>query len=81
MKNPYEVLGVSPGASKDDCRKAYRKLSRLYHPDSPSGDQKRFIEIKEAWEFIESGKKMVQAVKRTGLRHKTLFTFESVSLA
>ena len=34
MRDPYDVLGVPRGASDDDIKKAYRKLSRLYHPDA-----------------------------------------------
>ena len=33
-KNPYDVLGVSPSASDDEIKKAYRDLTRKYHPDA-----------------------------------------------
>lgn len=32
--NPYDVLGIDPSASDDEVKKAYRKLSRKYHPDA-----------------------------------------------
>ena len=34
MRDPYQVLGVSRDASDDEIKKAYRKLSRKYHPDA-----------------------------------------------
>lgn len=58
MSNPYEVLGVAPNASNDEVKKAYRELSRKYHPDSyadnPLADlaEEKFKEVQEAYEQI-----------------------------
>ena len=34
MQDPYQTLGVAPDASEEDVKKAYRTLSRKYHPDA-----------------------------------------------
>ena len=43
MNDPYSVLGISRGATDDEIKKAYRALSRKYHPDAninnPNKDQ------------------------------------------
>ena len=51
-KNYYDVLGVSKNASQDDIKKAYRSLSKKYHPDRTGGDDSKFKEINEAYDTL-----------------------------
>ena len=56
----YEVLGVQKNASKDDIKKAYRKLAVQYHPDKNPGDkvaEEKFKEATEAYEVLADDKK------------------------
>ncbi|MCL2589195.1 MAG: J domain-containing protein [Oscillospiraceae bacterium] len=59
MRDPYKVLGVSPTASEDDVKKAYRELARKYHPDNyhdnPLADlaSEKMKEINEAYDAIQ----------------------------
>lgn len=51
----YEVLGITKDATKEDIKKAYRKLARKYHPDVNQGDksaEEKFKEVKEAYEVL-----------------------------
>jgi len=60
MNNYYETLGVSKDATQDEIKKAYRKLSKQYHPDvNPEGDEK-FKEISVAYDTIGDETKRVQ---------------------
>jgi curved DNA-binding protein len=52
--SPYQVLGLTPGASDDEVKKAYRTLAMKHHPDR-GGDENEFKKIKEAYEAITSG--------------------------
>ena len=55
----YEVLGLQKGASDDEIKKAYRKLSKKYHPDinkEPDAEAK-FKEISEAYEILSDPQK------------------------
>lgn len=58
----YEILGLPDNAPLSDVRKNYRKLVMLYHPDKNQAPdaERRFIEIKEAYEII-TGKKVAPA--------------------
>lgn len=58
ITNPYQVLNVTPNASNDEIKKAYRDLSRKYHPDSYVDNplsglaEEKFKEVQEAYEQI-----------------------------
>lgn len=55
-KNYYDILGVDKKASKDEVKKAFRKLAQKYHPDK-GGDEARFKEITEAYSVLADEKK------------------------
>lgn len=58
MSNPYEVLGVTPGASDEEIKKAYRSLSRKYHPDANVNNpnkaqaEEKFKQVQQAYDQI-----------------------------
>lgn len=56
----YKILGVSKGASEDDIKRAYRKLAQEYHPDRPTGNEKKFKEINEAYQVLSNKEKRAQ---------------------
>ena len=64
----YEVLGVARGASKEEIKKAYRRLAVQNHPDRNPGDkeaEERFKEATEAYEVLADDQKR-QAYKQFG---------------
>lgn len=54
MENPYNILGVSPTATNDEIKKAYRSLAMRHHPDRDTrpGAENRFNAIKTAYELL-----------------------------
>lgn len=58
----YEVLGVSKTASKEEIKKAYRKLSKQFHPDinKEANASEKFQEVKDAYEVLSDEQKRAQ---------------------
>ncbi len=56
----YEVLGVNKGATGDEIKKAFRKMSKKYHPDLNPGDktaEENFKEVNEAYQVLSDDEK------------------------
>lgn len=56
--DPYKVLGISPNASDEEVKKAYRSLTKKYHPDLNQNDpnaEKKYAEINAAYDMITKG--------------------------
>ena len=60
IDDPYKVLGVSPNASDEEIKQAYRRLAKKYHPDLNPGDEeaaKKMQQINAAYEQIKNPEK------------------------
>ncbi len=78
MRDPYEVLGVSRGASDDEIKKAYRAKCKRWHPDLNPNDptaEEHFKEVQAAYDAITKGEtgpqmggKSLRQQPTTGLR-------------
>jgi len=72
MKDPYEVLGLQRGATKEEVKHAYRILAKKYHPDmnvdNPLADlaEEKFKEIQQAYDDIMNGSSSSSSYKTNG---------------
>ncbi|MDO5016651.1 MAG: DnaJ domain-containing protein [Eubacteriales bacterium] len=59
--DPYKILGLEPGASKDEAKKAQRQLAKKYHPDQYTNPvakemaEEKMSDINRAYDMIASG--------------------------
>ena len=50
--DPYEILGVAVSADKKTIKSQYKKLSLIYHPDKPTGNEKLFMKLRKAYDAL-----------------------------
>ncbi|XP_050539274.1 translocation protein SEC63 homolog [Daktulosphaira vitifoliae] len=50
--DPYDILNVPIGTNEKVIKKAYRKLSLIYHPDKETGDEKKFMKLTKAYQAL-----------------------------
>ena len=77
MNNPYSVLGISPDATDEEVKQAYRELARKYHPDkyrdSDLADRagEKMKEINAAYEEIQKQRSGRAGAQNEGYRGQT----------
>lgn len=77
MEDYYQILGVPPDASDEEIKKAFWRLAKKYHPDSPTGDPEKFKKINEAYQVLSDKRKraMYDQQRKFGFTQQDLTDF------
>src|SRR3989344_2410660 len=59
-KDYYQILGIPKSASREEIKKAFRKLAHKYHPDKGGGDDSKFKEVNEAYQILSDDRKRAE---------------------
>lgn len=68
ISDPYKVLGISPDATKEEIKKAYRQKAKQYHPDLNPNDpdaEKKMNEVNEAYDMLNHPEKYKQTQQQS----------------
>ena len=68
--NPYQILGISPSASDDEVKKAYRTLSKKYHPDANIGNPHQ-AEYTEKFKEVQNAYKTIMDERKRGFKQQS----------
>ena len=60
----YEVLEVTKEATEAEIKKAFKKMTLLYHPDRPTGDEQKFKEVNAAYEVISPLPRFLEMLRK-----------------
>ena len=63
-KSYFAILGISPNATVDEIRSAYRRLAKEFHPDHYTGSSERFRDIQEAYSVLGNRRRRREYEKR-----------------
>jgi DnaJ-domain-containing protein 1 len=66
LKTDFAVLGLSPGASEEECKAAYKKLLKIHHPDRHAGHERNMKKATEKSARINAAYERIQQWRQTG---------------